>query len=388
MTPPESADAVTQALHERIDNAKTHPVVTPLYQASAFKADSPYFYTRHSNPNFEELERVVARFEECSHALSVTTGMAAISIVCRLLRPGDHLVVNSLIYGCSYKYFQRLQQSLGLRLTVLDLTERASLDRLPSDVGMVVLETPTNPFLKTIDIAAVAARTKSLNPSALVVVDNTWATPVFQQPLQHGADISLYSATKYFSGHSDVMGGVVAVDRDDLAEQLREERFYSGAILDPHSAWLLRRSMQTFALRMQAHQQSTAALAQWLRTTPQIKQVYLPTVNGEQLRGYGGIVFCSLRDDLAARYTEFAQALKWFDTGTGMACVTSMVAQPFSGSHASLSSHEKTQMGIDQGLVRLCFGLESVDDLKNDLRRALQQIDRQRQREETLRESA
>ncbi len=368
-------DPLTAALHQKIDNSITRPVVTPLYQNSAFTADSPYFYTRLNNPNCEELEQVVACFEEASHGITVTTGMAAISLASRLLAPGDHVVLNSLIYGCTYKFFQRLSRLLNLKITVLDLSQPASLQKIPADVRMVFFETPTNPFLKSISISAVAQRAKALNPSSLIVVDNTWATPMFQKPLQHGADISLYSATKYFSGHSDVMGGVVVVDRQDLAEQLRDERFYSGAILDPHSAWLIRRSMQTFALRMQSHQDSTSLLAKWLESVPQITRVYQPHVDGRQLTGYGGILFCDLRQDLVERYTEFSQALRLFDTGTAMACVTSMVAQPYSGSHASMSADEKAEMGLGKELIRLCFGLENIEDLKRDIQNALEKID-------------
>ena len=365
----------TAALHVKIDNSVTRPVVTPLYQNSAFTADSPYFYTRKNNPNCEELERVVACVEQASHAITVTTGMAAISLAARLLAPGDRLVLNNLIYGCSYKYFRRLQQSLDLKLTVLDLSKSSEIEKIPADTRMVFFETPTNPFLKSISISSTAQQIKRVNPSALVVVDNTWATPLFQKPLQHGADVSLYSATKFFSGHSDVMGGVLVLERDDLAEQLREERFYCGSILDPHSAWLIRRSMQTFALRMREHQRTTNELAEFLEGIPQINRIYRPDVDGRQLSGYGGILFCELREDLIPGYREFTDRLRLFDTGTGMACVTSMVAQPFTGSHASMSSDEKAEMGLDEGLIRLCFGMEEVADLKQDLRQAFEAID-------------
>lgn len=371
--PPEHP--ITAALHQKIDNSVTRPVVTPLYQNSAFTADSPYFYSRKNNPNCEELERVVACLEGNSPAITVTTGMAAISLVTSLLSPGDHLVVNHLIYGCSYKYFQRLRRSRDLRLTVLDLSRPSELDKMPEDVRMVFFETPTNPFLESISIASVAERAKALNPSALVVVDNTWATPLFQKPIEHGADVSLYSATKYFSGHSDVMGGVLVVKTSELADRLREERFYSGAILDPHSAWLLRRSLQTFPLRMREHQRTTTIMAKFLEGLPQIARVYQPNVDGRQLSGYGGILFCDLRRDLAPRYLELAKKLRLFDTGTAMACVTSMIAQPYSGSHASMTPDEKAAMGLDEGLIRLCFGMEDVDDLKRDLVESLESID-------------
>lgn len=258
---------------------------------------------------------------------------------------------------------------------MLDLTVPEDIDQMPNNVSMVVFETPTNPFLKTVDISAVASTAKSLNPSACVVVDNTWATPLYQKPLQHGADISVHSATKFFSGHNDVMGGMILTDNAQMADMLRTERFYTGAILDPHSAWLLCRSMQTFKIRMQQHEKTTAVMAKFLNELPQVKKAYLPEIDGSQLTGYGGILFFDLRDDLVEYYSEFANALKLFDTGTGMACVTSMVAQPFSGSHASLSEDEKARMGLGKGLVRLCFGMESTDPLKRDIVSAFEYIE-------------
>jgi len=222
-----------------------------------------------------------------------------------------------------------------------------------------------------VPIRKIADLASARNPAALVVVDNTWATPLFQNPLELGAHISLASATKYISGHSDVMGGFVAVNDDVLAESLLQTRFYSGAILDPNSAWLLRRSLHTFPLRMREHVRVTRRLAEYLQTRLEVAQVFLPEVDGEQLRDYGGILFFQLQPELSGRYGEFAHALSLFDTGTGMACVSSMVAQPWSGSHASLTNEEKRAMGLDEGLVRLCFGMEVAEDLIADLERAL-----------------
>ena len=362
--------AETQALHHRIDNAATHPLATPIYQNSAFTADSPYFYTRKSNPNSVELEGALALFEKAAHVISVTTGMAAVSLMLQQLRPGDALVVNKDIYGCSYKLFQRYAQQFNLKLSIVDLSTPSGRAEIPRDVAMVVFETPTNPFLKTIPIREVADRAKAANPAALVVVDNTWATPLFQNPLELGADATVASATKYFSGHSDVMGGVVAVNDDALAEALRQTRFYCGSILDPNSAWLLRRSLHTFPLRMRQHVRVTAVLHEFLQTRAEVAAVYFPAIDALQLRDYGGILFIQLQPGLSAHYPRFVEALSLFDTGTGMACVTSMVAQPWSGSHASLSDAEKREMQLNEGLVRLCFGLEEPADLIADLTRA------------------
>lgn len=367
----EPQTAETLALHHRIDNAQTHPLATPIYQNSAFTAESPYFYTRKANPNCVELEGALALLENARHVIGVTTGMAAISLVLQQLRPGDHLVINQLIYGCSYKLFQRHARHFNLKLSILDLSSDAGRAMMPDDVAMVLFETPTNPFLKNVPIREIAAYVKEKNPRALIVVDNTWATPMFQNPLQLGAHVSLASATKYISGHSDVMGGVIAVDDDALAESLRQARFYGGAILDPNSAWLLRRSLHTFPLRMREHVRVTQAMRTFLQTRLEIETVFFPEVDEAQLRDYGGILFFQFKPQFGRHYARFAAQLSLFDTGTGMACVSSMVAQPWSGSHASMDAAEKRGMGLNEGLVRLCFGLEDAADLQADLARAL-----------------
>jgi cystathionine gamma-lyase/cystathionine gamma-lyase/homocysteine desulfhydrase len=359
--------AQTTALHIKTPLEGADPSVTPIFQNSAFENTSPYFYTRKANPNSEEFERVVKTFEGADNAISVTTGMTAISLVLNLLRPGQSLLINQDIYGCSYKLFQRLAKKLNLELHTLDLTKDDTLNNLPKNIDMALFETPTNPFLKTVSIKNVSNAVKKINKDALIVVDNTWATPLFQKPLKHGADISLYSATKYFSGHSDVMGGIIVTNNDSLAETLREERFYSGAILAPYSAWLLRRSLQTLPLRMKEHERITADYLTFLNDIPQIEKVYFPKVDGEQLEAYGGILFFEFKEEFKDRYYDFIKSLELFGTGTGMACVTSMVAQPYSGSHASMNEEEKAQMKVTPKLVRLCFGFEDPNDIKNDL---------------------
>lgn len=365
---------ITKMLHERIDIADTHPVVTPIFQNSAFEAHSPYFYSRKDNPNVVELERVMSVLEESEFAICCSTGMAAIASVLQLLKPGDVLVVNQLIYGCSYKLFQRYCEQFQIDLHFLDLTKEAGILSMPNNVSMVLFESPTNPFVHTLSIQQVATVARSKNPNALVVVDNTWATPLYQQPMKWGADIALYSATKYFSGHSDVMGGVLTTNNAEIHQKLRETRFYQGAVMDPHSAWLLRRSMQTFEIRMKAHAETTVIICDWLEKHPGIAKVYYPNIDGVQLTGYATLLFFDLREDLIDRYTDFIQALKWFDTGTGMACVTSMVARPFTGSHASMSDEEKSEIGLSPQLVRLSIGLESTDDLIADLASAFDVI--------------
>jgi cystathionine gamma-lyase/cystathionine gamma-lyase/homocysteine desulfhydrase len=369
----------------RLETQDALPSVTPLYQSSAFEAGSSYFYTRKSNPNVAELEAVVSGLEGARHGIAVATGMAAIRICLDQLRPGDTMVLNSLVYGCSFKLVQRVCDRLGIRLHIMDLSSAPEIDGIPPETSLLLFETPTNPFLRTVDISRVAARVKANNPKAIVVVDNTWATPLFQRPLELGADVSLHSATKYMSGHSDVMGGMILTDRDDLAEAFRAERFYSGAILDPYAAWLLRRSMQTIGVRLAHQGRTTVEMTKFLSRQPQIQKIYFPEIDGRQLRGYGGIIFVELRADLAGRYADLAASLRYFGTGTGMACVTSMIAQPYTGSHASMNDAEKEQMGLSRNLVRLCFGLEDPADLQQDLQNALSLLDRQASEERTHR---
>ena len=365
----------TRLLHERIDITDTFPVVTPIFQNSAFEAHSPYFYTRKDNPNVVELEQVMRILEESEHAVCCSTGMAAIASVLQLLKPGDSLVVNRLIYGCSYKLFQRYCDQFQIALHLLDLSDSDGIAAIPDNVSMVLFESPTNPFVNTLSIQRIATAAKSKSPKALVVVDNTWATPLYQQPLKWGADIALYSATKYFSGHSDVMGGVLTTNDAEIYTRLRDTRFYQGAVMDPNSAWLLRRSMQTFHIRMKAHAETTVIIRDWLSKHPGVVKVYYPEIDGEQLTGYATLLFFDLREDLIDAYPEFIKALRWFDTGTGMACVTSMIARPYTGSHASMADAEKATIGLTPQLVRLSIGLENTQDLIDDLSQAFEAIE-------------
>ncbi len=370
-----SSDPVTKALHTRIETKNANPAVTPIYQCSAFETDSPFFYTRKDNPNVAELEETVRILEGANFGVASSCGMAAINMILELLKPGDTLIVDPYIYGCSFRLFQRISERRNIKLKTADFSTQQGLEQISSKTQMVFFETPTNPFLKTVDIQKVSDRLKSLNPEGIVAVDNTWATPLFQRPLKYGADVSLHSGTKYFSGHSDVMSGMTLTNRKDLVNEFRDIRFYGGAILAPYSAWLTRRSLQTLNLRLEKQQQITIEMRDFLRKQSQIAKVYYPDVDGKQLTGYGGILFFEFSNGLERHYQKFIQSLKLFNTGTGMACVTSMVAQPYTGSHASMTCEEKKQIGLGENLVRLCFGLENPNDLKKDLANAFKVIE-------------
>jgi len=361
----------TRMIHYRTEVGDAQPAVTPLFQSSAFGVGSPYFYTRKNNPNIAEFEEAVCIMEGAAHGVALSTGMAAIKVCLDLVRPGQTILLSGLLYGCTVKLVKRHCERYGIRLALRDLSVKDFQLDAEEDVAMAFFETPTNPFLRTIDIAAVAARVKARCPNALVIVDNTWATPVFQRPLECGADISLHSATKYLSGHSDVMGGVVLTNDAELAELIRQERFYSGMVMDPFAAWLLRRSLNTIYVRLEEQGKTTERMVAYLRTLPKVAEVYYPHIDGTQLTGYGGIIFVQLREESGESFSKIVSNLSCFGSGTGMACVSSMIAQPYTGSHASMDDAEKEAMGLNRGLIRFCFGLERPEDLMADLESVL-----------------
>lgn len=365
----------TKLLHSKIDVVNAKPNVTPLFQCSSFLSESDFFYTRKSNPNYEELEGIVKDLDQAHFAISVTTGMAALALSLRLLKPGDHLIVGNLIYGCTLKLCKSICEQYGINIDIVDLTNIEEYkSKLKSHTRMVLFETPTNPFLKSIDIATISSIGREYSTDIFIVVDNTWATPFFQNPLSLGADISVYSCTKYFSGHSDVMGGIITCNSADIYDSLKQLRFYTGAILDPHSAWLIRRSMQTFFLRMEGHQKVFADMVEFVKSFQEVQTVYSPVVDGYQLRGYGGILFFELQPEFIDKVNIFVNSLKLFERGTSMACIVSAIAQPFTGSHASLSLKEKEQMGLTKTLLRLCIGFEDLEDLKDDFRMSISSL--------------
>jgi len=349
------------------------PVPTPIFQASAFRSGDPYFYTRKGNPNFSEVEELFSELDQAAGgSILFSSGMASISAVLGLLKPGDRLIVHSLIYGCSYRFFSDYCKQMSISVCFTDISDIEKLNNvIDEQTKMVFFETPTNPFLKTINIEKTSAFFKEKNPNILVVVDNTWATPLFQNPLQHGADIVVYSCSKFFSGHSDIILGVASATAPDVVASLTKHRFYGGAVPDPFAAWLLRRSMQTLNIRLQCHVANTQKIAEFLKSHSYVTEIMLPNVDGKQLRSYGGMLFFRLSTDKFENVEAFVNALSLFDRGTSLASITSAVAIPFLGSHLSMTDEEKQAIGLDKFLIRLSIGIEDPGDLIEDLRYAL-----------------
>jgi cystathionine gamma-lyase/cystathionine gamma-lyase/homocysteine desulfhydrase len=360
----------TKSLHTRADISNAHPAMTPIFQNSAFEANSDFFYSRKNNPNVQEFEEAVAVLENTKYGLATTTGMSAITMCLSLIKPGQKVLLNTHIYGCTFKLFQLFAENYQFDLIVQDLT---ILQTPIPKVDFVFFETPTNPFLYSISIKDVSASFKEKNKDCVIVVDNTWATPLYQHPCEQGADISLHSATKYISGHSDVMGGILLLNDEVLENKLRTYRFLSGSNLDPHSAWLLRRSLMTLEVRVEKQHQTTLAVMDFLKSRNEIEKIYYPSID-QQLTKYPTLVFFDFKSTYIDQYQKFTQSLNIFSTGTGMACVTAMIAQPFTGSHASMENTEKKAMDLTEKTIRLSFGLEAPEDLINDLKFAFEQL--------------
>jgi cystathionine gamma-lyase/cystathionine gamma-lyase/homocysteine desulfhydrase len=361
----------TLLVREKVDFYSARPISTPIFQTSAFHSGDPNFYSRNTNPNFADLEQLLYKLDHATGCISFSSGMAAISAAIHLLKPGDTLVAGVLIYGCTYRYLNDYCAQMGIKLIFTDLSKSDYFQAvINTETSMVFFETPTNPFLKVIDIKMVSDHLKEVNPLGIVVVDNTWATPLHQKPLDFGADITLYSGSKFFSGHSDVIIGAACVKSDVLYRRLKDYRFYQGALPDAFSAWLTRRSMQTLHLRLQRHIENTQKIAEYLRTEPLVEKIYLPEVDGTQLKAYGGILFFQLATTSLTHVECFMKSLKLFDMGTSMASVASAVANPFNGSHLSMSPSEKAAIGLNEFCIRLSLGLEDSEDLISDLHNA------------------
>ncbi|RKZ38261.1 MAG: PLP-dependent transferase [Gammaproteobacteria bacterium] len=365
----------TIAVREKIDFSKSNPISTPIFQASAFRSGDPNFYSRNTNPNFEELESVLAKLDNAEFSVTLSSGMAAIASVIHLLVPGNEILVCSLIYGCTYRFLNDYCNKMGITIVFDDITNhKKAIAKISKKTTMVFFETPTNPFLKTIDIKLITDTLKRINPNGLIVVDNTWATSMKQKPLDFGADIALYSGSKFFSGHSDVLIGAVTTNNAELYQVIKQYRFYHGAVPDAFSAWLTRRSLQTLEIRLNRHEESTKYIIDFLKKQNLVSNIYFPTIDGVQLKAYGCLLFFELNVERYDDVKVFMDALELFDQGTSMASVASAVANPFYGSHLSMTSEEKLTISLNEYVIRLSIGLEDPDDLISDLDAAFRKL--------------
>jgi len=374
--------AKTKFIHGGIvGDATTGAVSTPIYQVSTYKQQSVgqfngYEYSRTGNPTRHALEVLISDLEGGKAGFAFGSGMAAISSVMMLFSKGDHVVLTDDVYGGTYRVITKVLNRFGITATFVDSSDVLKVEEaIVENTKAIFLETPTNPLLKITDIEAVTklAREKGL----LTIVDNTFMTPYFQQPIAQGADIVLHSATKYIGGHSDVIAGLVVVATEKLAEDLHFIQNSVGAILGPQDSWLLMRGIKTLGLRMDEHNVNAQKIADFLERHEAVGKVYYPglkTHPGRELMmrqatGFGGMISFDVGSEQNA--DELLAKLRYFTLAESLGAVESLISIPARMTHASIPRDRRLQLGITDGLVRISVGIEDVEDLLEDLAKAL-----------------
>ncbi len=384
----ETRGFATRSIHAgQSPDPSTGAVMTPIYATSTFKQQSPgvhtgYEYARSQNPTRHAFERCIADLEGGTRAFAFASGLAASSTVLELLDAGSHIVAADDLYGGSWRLFERVRnRSMGLKTSYADPNVEGSLEQaLLPETRMIWIETPSNPLLKITDLARVArtARQRGI----ITVVDNTFASPFVQRPLEAGIDLVVHSVTKYINGHSDMVGGAVIVrDRNDLAEKLEYMQNAIGSILDPFSSFLALRGVKTLPLRMKQHCGNAMHLATWLQKHPIIEKVIypgLPThpqhlLAAEQMNGFGAMLAIYLKTDMKG-VRRALEACEVFTLAESLGGVESLIGHPVTMSHGSLPVELRERLGISDNLVRLSVGIEDVADLIADLAQALAKI--------------
>jgi cystathionine beta-lyase/cystathionine gamma-synthase len=356
-------------------------VMPPIYQTSTYAQEGlgrhkGYEYGRTQNPTREALERAVASLELATHGFAFGSGLAALDAILKLFSAGDHIVSGENVYGGSHRLMERVYSRFGLTFTFVDMRDPARVAAaITPSTRMVYCETPTNPMMFLADLRAIGDITQARG--VLFAVDNTFATPFFQQPLEFGADIVLHSTTKYLNGHSDMIGGMLVTRRDDLAERLGFLQNASGGVPGPMDCWLCLRGLKTLPLRMQRHDATGRELAAWLKTHPKVQKVYYPglpehpqhDLARRQMRGFGGMISLELGDPALAR--RVVERTRIFTLAESLGGVESLIGHPASMTHASVPLALRQSMGLTDSLVRLSCGIEEPADLMADLEQAL-----------------
>lgn len=377
-------DFSTMAIHEgQAPDAATGATVVPVYQTSTFTQQGigehkGFEYSRLSNPTRTALEVSLAALEHARYGLAFASGMAAEHAVFSLLNPGDHIVTVANVYGGTVRLFERLFSRYGITFSYVEGSDAQEFEgAIGSNTKLIWLETPTNPLLTIVDIEAVAAIARARG--VLLAVDNTFASPYFQRPLELGADIVVQSTTKYIAGHSDVIGGAVLLNDASIYEELRFFQNTIGAIPGPQDVWLTLRGVKTLAVRMRQHEANAFAVARFLQDHPRVSQVYFPglpqhpnhEVARRQMSGFGGMVSFRLKEGNRESVNAFVKKLKVFSLADSLGGVESLVCFPMVMTHDAVPEKQRLELGITGDLLRLSIGIEGVDDLLADLRQAL-----------------
>ncbi|MGB5362515.1 MAG: cystathionine gamma-synthase [Aureibaculum sp.] len=363
----------------------TGAVMPPIYQTSTYAQSSPgnhkgYEYSRAANPTRTALEASFASIENGTHGFAFASGLAAIDCVLKILNPGDEIIAGDDLYGGTYRMFTRMFEKYGLKFHFVNMEDPSNVEKLINkNTKLIWLETPTNPLMKIADIAEISKMVKSKNTNILIAVDNTFATPYLQLPLDLGADIVMHSATKYLGGHSDVIMGALMVKNDELADQIHFIQFAGGAVAGPQDSFLVLRGIKTLHIRMQRHCENGMAIAKYLSSHEKVKEVFYPGLENDrnflvakkQMKDFGGMVSFKLKDESRAAAFKVLENFNVFTLAESLGGVESLVNHPVTMTHASIPEKERKKIGINDSLIRLSVGIEDIDDLLEDLKKAL-----------------
>lgn len=372
----------TDAIHAgQFPDPTTNAVIPPINLSTTYYQEEigkhkGYVYTRTGNPTRDILQKNVAVLEKGKYALAFSSGLAAIFSLSTILKAGDHAVISNDVYGGTFRLFDNFLRSYNIQAAFTDTTQIENIEKaIQSNTKLIHIESPTNPLLAISDIKEISKLCKSKN--LLLSVDNTFMTPYFQNPLLLGADIVIHSTTKYLGGHSDLLGGILVFNSDELYERYKFIQNTVGAVLSPFDCWLLLRSIKTLALRMERHNHNAIKIAKFLENHPKVKKVFYPGLKShpqhkiakKQMRGFGGMVSFEVEDFKSA--VSILKKFKIFTLAESLGGVESLVCHPATMTHASIPEEIREKNGLTEGLIRLSVGIEDVEDLLDDLNQAL-----------------
>ncbi|MEQ8684398.1 MAG: cystathionine gamma-synthase [Imperialibacter sp.] len=374
----------TKAIHAGAEpDPSTGAIMTPIYQTSTYVQEAPgknkgYEYARSQNPTREALETALAALENGKFGLCFSSGVAATDAVIKLLAPGDEVIAASDMYGGTYRLFTKVFEKFGIKFHFVDMQDAANISKyINANTKLIWLETPTNPLMNIVDIQAVANLAKGKN--IIVCVDNTFASPYLQNPLDMGADIVMHSATKYLGGHSDVIHGCLVMNDKDLKDKLYFIQKSCGAVPGPQDCFLVLRGIKTLHVRMERHSENGEKIAHYLKKHPKVGKVYWPgfedhpghAIAKKQMRSFGGMISFTLKDETIAAANKVLSSTKLFSLAESLGGVESLINHPASMTHASIPREERIKNGLSDSLIRLSVGIEGADDLIEDLRKAI-----------------
>jgi cystathionine beta-lyase len=378
---------ITQIIHSIPVDELTGSISVPIYQTATYVQEAPgvnkgYDYARTNNPTRAALEKIIAQLEGGVAGFAFATGLAAIDAILKTLKTGDEIVAVDDIYGGAYRLFTQIYQKFGIKIHYVDTTEASNIKAyLNENTKLVWLESPTNPTLKISDIKTIAQLAHEVG--ALVVIDSTFATPVAQNPIELGADIVMHSGTKYLGGHSDLLAGLVVVNSEKLAEELKFIQNSSGGVLGPHDCWLVIRGIETVALRVERQCENALKVAEFLNSHPDVDHVNYPGLSSHknheiakiQQNGlFGGMISFSLKNDTEEAALAFVTSTKLFKLAESLGGVKSLLCHPSQMTHKSVPREKRLSSGINDSLIRLSCGIEDADDLISDLQQAFEKV--------------